>query len=69
MRQLGGPTGVGQDHPPVTTDQDIANHAIAAPVAAGPTADGLPQRTVNITMPVLQQTLAGYAVLRQCQGN
>ena len=69
MYQAGGLTRVGQDHPPITTDQGIADHATAVPVAAGPTADGLPHRTVNIIMPVLQQTPAGYAVLLQCQGS
>ena len=67
MHQAGGPVKVGQDLPPATIDQGIADHAAAAPVTVGLIADALPHVTANATIPVLQQTLAGCAVLLLCQ--
>ena len=67
MHQAGGPVKVGQDLPPATIDRGIADHTAAAPVTAGLIADGLPHFTASITIPVLQQTLAGCAVLLLCQ--
>ena len=59
---------VGQDHP-LAIIGGIADHIAAAPVEAGLTADGHRQSTASIFRPVLQQMLAGCAVLLHCQEN